>query len=266
MVEDLAEAGAKPGTDLNKVYHQWSHGNWGLILTGNVMVDSNQLGSTHNVLAVPGTTDTSNVASDRDKNLLLWKAWAESIQVRNTPALMQLNHPGRRALRYSRKGPALAPSAMSLNLGRGFFAQFLSWLAFGAPRAMTKADIEDTVRRFAAAAKFACDAGFKGVEIHAAHGYLLAQFLSTETNRRTDEYGGTAFNRARLLREVVQNIRQVVPRSFSVGIKLNTVDCQAEESLHDTLEQIGSLIDIGGVDFLDISGGTYEHPQVSVIG
>jgi 2,4-dienoyl-CoA reductase-like NADH-dependent reductase (Old Yellow Enzyme family) len=92
-------------------------------------------------------------------------------------------------------------------------------------------------------------------------GYLVAQFLSEKTNHRTDAYGGSPTKRARFIVEIIEAIRAVVPKSFSVSIKLNSADHQHAESLEETLEQISCIVD-AGIDFLEVSGGTYEDPQV----
>ena len=97
---------------------------------------------------------------------------------------------------------------------------------FAPPRAMTEADIEDVIARFIRSAELAERAGFSGVEIHAAHGYLLSQFLSPLSNRRDDRWGGSLQNRARLLLEIVQGVRAAVAPTFVVAVKLNSADFQ----------------------------------------
>jgi 2,4-dienoyl-CoA reductase-like NADH-dependent reductase (Old Yellow Enzyme family) len=148
-------------------------------------------------------------------------------------------------------------------MGDGFLPRLLGSIIFGTPKEMTAADIDDVVQRFAQTAKLAADTGFSGVELHAAHGYLLAQFLSAKVNKRTDEYGGTPAKRAKLVVDIIQATRAVVPKEFAVGIKLNSVDHQAEAELKDCIEQLQQIVD-AGVDFVEISGGTYEDPQVSI--
>lgn len=225
------------------------------------MVSSSQRGSPHDV-ALPA--DIANPAT-RKSALAVWDVWARAIQASGTPAIMQINHPGRQAMRFTRNGPCLAPSAIPLNLGPSLMQRISSWLVFGTPRAMTQQDIDTTVAQFAETARLAADAGFKGIEVHAAHGYLLAQFLSAKSNVRTDGYGGSAKNRARLLREVVQAIRAAVPKDFAVGIKLNSADFMeglGKGDLDEVLAQIEEVVGAGGVDFLEISGGTYENPRM----
>lgn len=141
----------------------------------------------------------------------------------------------------------------------------MSTLIFGTPREMTEQEIKETVGQFASTARLAAEAGFAGVELHAAHGYLLAQFLSAKTNQRSDEYGGSPAARAKIVVEVIQAVRAVVPRDFIVGIKLNSVDHQSATTLADGLTQL-KLITDAGIDFLEVSGGTYEDPQVSSTG
>jgi len=187
------------------------------------------------------------------------------VQCDGTPGIVQLNHPGRQSpLGSGTKGffeKNIAPSAVGMNVGDAFIARAAAAILFGTPRAMTEAEISHVVERFAATAKFLCDVGFKGIEIHAAHGYLLAQFLSSKSNQRTDQYGGSPANRARLTVEIITAIRRVVPKTFAIGIKLNSVDHQQSGDLNDSLQQIG-LIEGAGIDFMEISGGSYEDTKV----
>lgn len=127
---------------------------------------------------------------------------------------------------------------MPLNLGDSWLDQLVAKVAFGTPREMTLQDIEEVIQQFAAAAKFAYESGFKGVELHAAHGYLLTQFLSPKLNLRTDAYGGTAAKRAKIVIDIIRAVRKEVPASFCVGIKLNSADVAGHENLEENLEQV----------------------------
>lgn len=122
--------------------------------------------------------------------LAAWKSWAQTIQRGGSPGIVQLNHPGRQSPYGSGKrgffDKTLAPSAVPLRLGRGPIAAATNALLFGTPKEMTIDDIQYVVGRFTEAARLAADAGFAGVELHAAHGYLLAQFLTEKVNKRTD--------------------------------------------------------------------------------
>ena len=133
---------------------------------------------------------------------------------------------------------------------------------FGRPRAATDADILDIVARFARAASILKEAGFDGVQIHSAHGYLLSQFLSPRTNRREDEWGGPLINRARLLLKGVQAVRAAVGPNYPVAVKLNSSDfVKGGFMLEDCLQVVRWLSD-AGVDLVEISGGTYEQMEM----
>jgi 2,4-dienoyl-CoA reductase-like NADH-dependent reductase (Old Yellow Enzyme family) len=178
---------------------------------------------------------------------------------------MQINHPGRQSpLGAGTRGfwdKTISPSPIPLRLGDGLIAKALRSFLFGTPREMTTSDIDNVVEQFASTAQLASKAGFDGVEIHAAHGYLLAQFLSADSNHRSDTYGGSPAARAKIVIEIIQAIRHRVPPSFSLGIKLNSVDHQSSKAMEECIEQIRLILD-AGVDFLEISGGSYEDPQV----
>ncbi|KUI56241.1 NADH oxidase [Cytospora mali] len=259
----MTEQMAGPSTDylpnegLNAAYAAWSKGGWGMVVTGNVEVDSRYLG---------GPKDTAKI-DDEAKMLAAWKVWAKAARgpAGETPTVVQINHPGRQSpLGAGTKGffeKNLAPSAIPLHLGEGLLAKFASAFMFGTPREMTVAEIEDVVSRFAATARISAEAGFDGVEIHAAHGYLLAQFLSAKSNKRTDAYGGSAAARAKIVVDIIKAVRAATPQGFTVGIKLNSVDHQSEADLKECIEQLQIITD-AGVDFLEVSGGTYEDPTM----
>lgn len=262
----MAEAMSGPATDylpsdaMNRSYTAWADAGWGMILTGNVQVDTKYLGQ---------PTDTS-IIDNEAKQLESWRAWAKTIKGPNgsTPAVVQLNHPGRQSpVGAGTKGfftKNVAPSPVPLDLGSNLLAKLASALVMGTPREMSVADIEEVVAQFARAAKLSADAGFDGVELHAAHGYLLAQFLSPKSNLRTDAYGGSPQKSAKIVADIVRAARAATPEGFTIGIKLNSVDHQSEQALADCIEQL-RVITEAGIDFLEVSGGTYEDPVVSVI-
>lgn len=196
-----------------------------------------------------------------------WNIWAESCTSNGTPTVMQINHPGRQsplgAGSRGLRGQNIAPSAIPLDLGTGFVARFATSCIFGTPREMTLEDIEQVVKQFVDCSRLALKAGFQGVEIHAAHGYLLAQFLSPKTNHRTDKYGGSAEGRVRIVVEIVDAIRKALPADFCVGIKINSADHQSGEALSEFVLQLRMIVE-AGVDFVEISGGSYEDPRVGL--
>jgi 2,4-dienoyl-CoA reductase-like NADH-dependent reductase (Old Yellow Enzyme family) len=164
---------------------------------------------------------------------------------------MQLNHPGGLALR-SVVNRSLMPSAVPLH------ERALRW-ALAPPVEMTEADIVRTIEAFATAAATAERAGFDGVEIHAAHGYLLSQFLSPLTNRRTDGWGGSLDNRSRLLTEVLRAVRQRVSRLFPVAVKLNASDFEDGGFTEDEAAQVALAVQREGADLLEVSGGSATY-------
>jgi 2,4-dienoyl-CoA reductase-like NADH-dependent reductase (Old Yellow Enzyme family) len=241
MTEGLADNLDRATVRHQRLYRRWSEGGAGLLVTGNVMIDRRYLERPGNV-----------VLEDREGFEQL-RAWARAGTVGGNHLWMQINHPGRQATRMSTLQP-LAPSPVQLDiLG-----------LFGKPRAMQEADIEDVIRRFAFTAQCARETGFTGVQIHAAHGYLLSQFLSPSINRREDAWGGPLENRARLLLAVVAAVREAVGRDFPVAVKLNSADFQKGGFTLEECTQVASWLGEAGLDLLEISGGTYE--QLALLG
>lgn len=148
-----------------------------------------------------------------------------------------------------------------MNFGKGIMPCFLNSLVFGTPNEMSIPEVENVVDDFAKAARLSADAGFAGIQIHAAHGYLLAQFLSEKSNARNDAYGGSPEARAKIVVDIIHAVRAVVPKEFCVGIKLNSADHQSRPELEACVKQL-KLITAAGVDFVEVSGGTYENPTV----
>lgn len=258
MAESWAEKDYLPGERMFKLYETWAEGGWGAVLTGNVQVDVRYLGSPNDV--------SPDEHIDREKILASWKKWAKASSKNGTPVIMQINHPGRQCPAGAGKRgffeKSIAPSPIPLHLGDGILARLASAYVFGTPREMTIEDIKRVVAQFAETAKLAAEAGFAGVELHAAHGYLLSQFLSPTSNHREDGYGGSAKRRAKIVVEIINAVREAVPKGFCVGIKLNSADFKDKEQLAACIEQLQEITD-AGVDFLEISGGSYEDPQVS---
>lgn len=228
-----------------------------MFLPGETEISTVYMGHPNNVLSKGSPTQAT-----RDK----WKRWALTAQQNNTPALAQLVHPGRQSMvgagNRSFFAKNIAPSAVAPNLGNGISDWIVGKILFGTPRAMSVEEIQTAVQEFATAAKMSYDSGFSGVQIHAAHGFLLTQFLSPKTNLRTDDYGGTPAKRARIVVEVIRAIRAVVPKTFCVGIKLNSADVGGHESLEESLEQFGLIVK-EEIDFVEVSGGSMENMRMA---
>jgi len=124
-------------------------------------------------------------------------------------------------------------------------------------------DIKEMVSSFGEAARRARDAGFDGVQIHSAHGYLLSQFLSPFFNRRTDEYGGNIQNRARILLEVLETIRNVVGWDYPVLVKLNSQDFIENGLKLENSMRVGTMLSEGGIDGIELSGGLLTSSSLS---
>jgi 2,4-dienoyl-CoA reductase-like NADH-dependent reductase (Old Yellow Enzyme family) len=131
-------------------------------------------------------------------------------------------------------------------------------MTFEKPRAATAEDIQRIIEGFAHCAEYLEKAGYDGIELHGAHGYLLAQFLSQTTNRRTDKYGGSLENRARLVLEITQEIRKRVKPSFIIGIKFNSVEFQEKGFQPEEAQELARILEENKFDFVELSGGTYE--------
>lgn len=167
---------------------------------------------------------------------------------------MQINHPGRQ-MPAGLGQKTLAPSAIALDLG----AQSKR---FPVPREMTEVEIAEVERRFVKTALLAEAAGFTGVEIHAAHGYLLSQFLSPLSNHRQDRWGGSLENRARLLLDIVRGVRAAVAPGFAVSVKLNSADFQRGGFSPEDAQAVVVMLNSKGVDLVELSGGSYEAPAM----
>ncbi|SDP69043.1 2,4-dienoyl-CoA reductase [Ralstonia sp. 25mfcol4.1] len=242
MEENMADEDHAPSEELVRLYRAWAGGGAGLLITGNVMVDSRAM------------TGPGGVVLEDARHLDRFKRWAQVGRANGAEFWVQINHPGRQ-MPANLGQPTWAPSAVPLKLGN-------MSRHFNAPRAMTHQVIEDVVRRFAHTAQLAEQAGFTGVEIHAAHGYLLSQFLSPLSNQRTDEWGGTLENRARLLIEIVKAVRAVVSPRFAVAVKLNSADFQRGGFSAEDARQVVKLLNELAVDLVELSGGSYEAPAM----
>lgn len=245
MADQTAGLGQVPGDALVNLYSAWADGGAGMIITGNVMVDPTALTGPGGVV-LEGDTLADPQVRERFSN------WAAAGKAGGAAMIMQISHPGRQI--YAAQGTeAVSASDSRLDMGRESLSNM-----FAPARAMTDDEIRGLIRRFGETALAAKSAGFDGVEVHGAHGYLLAQFLSPLTNRRDDDWGGSLENRARLLLEVVRTIRDRVGEDFILGVKLNSADFQKGGFDVGDATQVVDWLGAEAVDFVEISGGTYE--------
>ncbi len=233
MSEQLAGRHSEPGAALCRLYRRWSASGAGLLITGNVMVDPE------------GTSEPGQVVLCDDQHLGAFGRWAQAARSGGAPVWMQINHAGRQVPRSLRRW-ALAPSAVGLGA------------LFATPRALQANEIARLVQRHADTAALAERAGFDGVQIHAAHGYLASQFLSPLSNLRTDGYGGTPERRRRYLLEVIEAVRGAVGPSVAVSVKLNSADFARDAALAEEALSHVRALDQAPIDLLEISGGDFR--------
>ncbi len=176
------------------------------------------------------------------------KRLADTMHANGSKAAMQLHHAGRESFYLLRKGRSIGPSA-------------LPSLVFGQPpKEMSLEEIEMIVEAFGSAAARAETAGFDAVEIHAAHGYLPAQFLSSISNQRRDQYGGSFANRARFLSEVIRSVRKCVSDDFPVSLRISAEEYIKNGYTVDDLITILPEFVAAGVDVIHASIGTHGSP------
>ena len=242
LSENMGTKKHAPSKELINVYSQWAQGSPGLLITGNVMIDYKAIGEARNVV----------VEDDRDMTLL--KEWASTVKETGVELWPQINHPGRQAIGKINK-EVVAPSAIPLQV-EGVKA------LFSTPRALREEEIFDIINRYGNTAQILKEAGFTGVQIHGAHGYLVSQFLSPISNQRTDQWGGSLENRTRFVIEVYRNIRKKVGPDYPVGIKINSADFQRGGFTEEESLEVLQFLDQEGMDLLEISGGSYENPAM----
>jgi 2,4-dienoyl-CoA reductase-like NADH-dependent reductase (Old Yellow Enzyme family) len=253
-----------PSENLINSYKIWGEGGIGLILTGNIMIDYDQLeamGMLETQFLRKGiySTDTiilGNPIIPRTDNTFTgerfeaFKKMASVSKAHGSLIVGQVSHPGRQCENRIQPNPV---SASDVQLEGNIMG-----MNFNKPHAATDEEIARIIDGFAHSAEYLYKAGYDGIELHGAHGYLLAQFLSETTNQRTDKYGGSLENRARLITEIAQETRKRVPKDFVVGIKLNSVEFQSKGFQPEEAKALCQLLEQNSFDFVELSGGTYE--------
>lgn len=242
MSEGLGTSDNRPTPLLEHLYGLWACGGASLCITGNVMIDRSAIGEPNGVV----------VEDERDLDRL--RRWAAAGTANGTQLWMQISHPGKQAPKGLNR-ETVAPSAVPFSKEMSAF--------FSRPRELTCTEIEHLILRYGCTAAIARKAGFSGVQIHGAHGYLISAFLSPHHNRRTDHWGGDPARRRRFLLAVLAEVRRQVGPRFPVSVKLNATDFQTggydEQDALDTIQALAEC----GVDLVEISGGTYEAPAMT---
>ncbi|KAL8286164.1 hypothetical protein RQP46_004652 [Phenoliferia psychrophenolica] len=245
-----------PMEEFNRLYSRWADADWGLIITGQVQVDTRYLSISGDVVI--------HKDSGSAEHFQAWKDWAKLAQSKGTPCIVQIAHPGRmspfNAGNRAPGTPALCPSAVPVNLGTRWLDKKALKVILGTPKAMTIEEIDSAVADFVHAAKISQAAGFAGIQLHGAHGFLVSQFLSPNTNRRNDAYGGDPVRRMKFMQRILVEIREACPLPFCVSVKLNSGDYMETGGLEqeEALKQVEWLLTCGLVDMVELSGGAAE--------
>ena len=229
MSDSLGDGTGHPTSEQIRLYQRWADGGLALAIIGEVQ-------GTAGYVEKPGNL-VLNETSELDRFQELAQKGGEN----GTQLWLQLGHAG--ALAYEPISNPKGPSA--LNLPGLHCAE------------LTRDEIRRLPSEFARTASLARQVGFGGVQIHAAHGFLLSQFLSPLFNKRSDNYGGTVANRMRLLLETIETVRAAVGPDFPIAVKLNSSD-QLEGGFEESdALKVTAALDRSSIDLLDISGGTY---------
>jgi 2,4-dienoyl-CoA reductase-like NADH-dependent reductase (Old Yellow Enzyme family) len=243
MSEGMADAQGHATPRLAALYGRWAGSGAGLLLSGNIQVDRWHLER-------PG-----NVVLEDETGLASLSAMVRAGKAEGAQFWAQLAHTGRQVSDLVNPEP-LSPSDVEIDVVRG------AGFSFARPRAMTEAEIERAIGQFAVAAHLARKAGFQGVQLHAAHGYLFSQFLSPLSNRRADRWGGPLENRARFLLRTLEAVRAAVGPDFPIGIKLNASDFQKGGFTNAECLLLVEWLNETSLDLLELSGGSLEQPKI----
>jgi len=243
MTERIAKGNNLAHQGHINLYRKWAEGNIGILLTGNVMIDRNNMEGPANVVI-----DAQNYMDHIDE----LKNWSSVGTQNNTQLWMQISHAGRQTPGEINSSPS-APSDVQLKIpGR----------SYGVPKPMSEEEILDVIDRFVFTAKIARETGFTGVQFHSAHGYLLSEFLSPDINTRDDAWGGSLENRSRMHLEIIKKCRAEVGDDFPISMKLNSADFQKGGFSENESIEVAKILEDAGLDLLEISGGTYEQPKL----
>ncbi len=236
MTERISNPNYEPTEGHELLYKQWAKTGAGILITGNVIFDKLH------------TESAGNVYFGDETMIPKLKKWADAGKTLGHHIWVQISHAGRQTNRFNNRHP-LAPSHVKLKKTG----------LFGKPKVMTEDDIHQIIDGFVKAARITKKAGFTGLQIHSAHGYLLSQFLSPKTNTRKDQWGGSIENRSRLLLQIIRKVRKEVGDDFPISVKLNSSDFQKGGFSEDESLAVINMLNSESVDLLEISGGTYEN-------
>lgn len=224
-----------------RFYQDRARGGAGLIITEIARVNEEH-----------GIGEHDQISLAKDSNIPSWTKLADALHQYDTKVLAQLQHPGKETYTVMLDGKQTVSSS-----------PIPSAMGQQPTRALETEEVESLVKDFGAAAGRAKKAGVDGVEIHAAHGYLIAQFLSAHANKRTDKYGGSLENRQRFLLEIIHEIRKVCGEDYPISVRLSGSEFLEAIGVKDgtTLEesiQTAIACEKAGADMINVSAGCYE--------
>jgi 2,4-dienoyl-CoA reductase-like NADH-dependent reductase (Old Yellow Enzyme family) len=236
-MEGLATFDGRPTQKLKELYFKLAEGEVGLIVTGAALVEAYK-----NLPNIEGLPFPS--AIEEDRHVEDWREMIDGVHERGSKIAMQITHPGRQDYPRLRGSTPIAPSAVPLENSDIV------------PREMTIDEIKEMVEKFAQACRRVKEAGFDAVQLHGGHGYLLNNFISPYANVRTDEYGGSTENRARFIVEIVKRARKLLGPEYPLMIKMNFDDFIDGGLDKDEAVRVAKIIVRGGIDCIEVSGGT----------
>ena len=239
----LADETGRPTDELVEKYIEFAEGGVGAIITGFVAIRKDGIPGTPNALMI-----------DSDDYIDDYGRVAEIVHDHDTPIFMQLAHSGRQTRSALTGLPTVAPSAIKSR-----------YYNEDVPRELSESEILEIVDDFVRAIERAEKAGFDGVQLHGAHGYLLSEFLSPDMNRREDRWGGTTENRVRILREILGKARKRIG-DYPILVKLNGYDFQRNGMRVDEAARIASMLEDAGCDAIEVSCGVADDGLSTVRG
>lgn len=233
--EGMADENGFPGEALFRLYERLARGGVGLIITGYAFVSSDGNSYFKGMQGI-----------DTEEHIPAYRKLVDQVHANGAKIAMQIAHCGRQTTAEAAGTQPIAPSPVN---DRAFFST---------PREMTEEDIERVIEAFAQAARRVSESGFDAVQIHAAHGYLLNQFLSPHTNRRKDRWGGSVENRMRIVAEIYRRCRALVGDDFPILIKINAYDTLKKGLKLEESVAMAGMIGAVGFDGAEVSCGVAE--------
>lgn len=241
--EGMANELGFPTPDLKKLYLKLAKGGVGGIITGYAGIQLDGISPLYRMTMI-----------HTDETISKWKEITDAVHEYNTPVILQIAHCGRQTRSKITGLPTVAPSAIKDK----FYSE-------DPPKELTDFDILMIIKSFVNAVSRAKEAGFDGVQLHAAHGYLLSQFLSSHSNRRKDKWGGSVENKFRIIKDILENAREEVG-DYPILIKINAYDNQKSGVRIKEAVQFAKLLEQSGCDGIEVSCGVVEDGLYTMRG